>query len=358
MKRLHIKTTILIGIVLLSVSACNSSTTNQKQNESTSSQQLHLKFSDKTSMFHQGDRIRLEYVFSDSSLPDSLTLLVDNKGKSFQEENNILSILSDSLTIGRHSISITAYAGDVALQKNLSFTLLPDKAPIERGYKIKNTYPHDIHAYTQGLEFISDLYMYESTGLRGKSSLRKVNFKTGEIIQKTDLERQFFGEGIAVIGEKLYQLTWQSQIGFVWDKESFQKISSFTYPTEGWGLCFDGEYLRMSDGSHFIYTISPDNFSIVSKIEVYTNNGPVLYLNELEYIEGFIYANVYQTDKVVKVDPKTGAVLEIIDFSGLLQPNDILPATDVLNGIAYDAATKKMYVTGKNWPKLFEVEIL
>lgn len=236
----------------------------------------------------------------------------------------------------------------------------PDVPPIyafNYTYNITNIYPHDKDAFTQGLVF-EDGVLYEGTGLRGQSSLRKVQLETGEIDQIHKLSSKYFGEGITIYEDKIIQLTWQSNVGFVYDKSNFELLQEFSYPTEGWGITHDGEQLIMSDGSHRLYFLNPVTFERVGSINVTENSTPVSLLNELEYINGEIYANIWYNDSIIKIDPETGNVTGRIDLSGLLNPEDYNHTVNVLNGIAYDAENKRLFVTGKQWPKLFEIELV
>ena len=199
--------------------------------------------------------------------------------------------------------------------------------------------------------------LYEGTGLLGRSSLRRVDLATGEVLQQIELADQYFGEGIVVIDDRIYQLTWQSHVAFLYDRESFELIDEFSYPTEGWGLTYDGEALIMSDGSSTLYHRDPETFEEVAQVVVRDGNAPVNFLNELEYIDGEVWANIWQTDEVVIIDPVSGQVTARVDFSGLLPP-DVKAEADVLNGIAYDAENDRIFVTGKFWPTLFEVELV
>jgi glutamine cyclotransferase len=218
-------------------------------------------------------------------------------------------------------------------------------------------YPHDRSAFTEGLVF-QDGVFFESTGLRGSSSLRRVALETGEVLQFRALSIQFFGEGIALFGQKIVQLTWQSHTGFVYDKDSFELLSTFGYPTEGWGLTQDGRRLIMSDGTATLHFLDPESLTEIGKIDVHDDHVPVVNLNELEYVEGEVYANVWQTDWIARIDPHTGRVTGWIDLTGLLSAEDQNPAVDVLNGIAYDAENDRLFVTGKLWPKVFEIQLI
>jgi glutaminyl-peptide cyclotransferase len=231
----------------------------------------------------------------------------------------------------------------------------PGEPPVYT-YEVINVYPHDPNAFTQGLVFDGET-LYEGTGLNGRSSLRRVELTSGQVVQQVDLPQQFFGEGITVWEQTIVQLTWQSRRGFVYDKTSFAQQAEFTYPTEGWGITHDGRRLIMSDGSATLYFWDPATFRAVDSVNVYDLNGPVTRLNELEYIEGEIFANIWQTDRVVRIDPITGQVLGWLDLSGLLTPEERATA-DVLNGIAYQPAGERLFVTGKLWPKLFEIRLV
>ncbi len=226
------------------------------------------------------------------------------------------------------------------------------------GFKIINTYPHDPNAYIQGLVYENGFF-YEGTGLNGRSTLRKVEVETGKVLQLTNLLPELFGEGITIFGGRIIQLTWHAGIGFVYDQESFELLQLFNYPTEGWGITHDGERLIMSDGTANLYFWDPDSLAEIGRVEVFDNGQPVTWLNELEYINGEIFANVWQTDRIARIDPDTGRVVGWIDLTGLQSPEDRSQQRGaVLNGIAYDAENDRLFVTGKLWPKLYEIELI
>jgi glutaminyl-peptide cyclotransferase len=225
------------------------------------------------------------------------------------------------------------------------------------GYRVAATYPHDRDAFTQGLVYEDDV-LYEGTGLNGRSDIRRVELETGTVLQERDLEAQYFGEGITVLGDKLYQLTWQSQVGFVYDKTSFEVLREFQYPTEGWGLADDGARLMMSDGTARIRFLDPETLQETGFIDVHDGATPITQLNELEYIQGSLYANIWQTDRIAEISPDTGEVTAWLDLTGLLPVADRTPPVDVLNGIAYDAGRDRFFVTGKLWPRLFEIDLI
>jgi glutaminyl-peptide cyclotransferase len=236
--------------------------------------------------------------------------------------------------------------------------LVSNVTPGNYTYKVINRFPHDKGAYTQGFEVYNN-HFYEGTGQYGESSLRKTEIKSGEILKARTLSSEFFGEGITILNGKIYQLTYHSQLGFVYDLETFDEIKRIHYQNkEGWGLTNNGSEIIMSDGTHILYFMDPVHFSVNKKVEVTDNKGLVVSLNELEWIEGKIWANVYLTDDIVIIDPDSGIIESRINLSGILRPEDRHPKIDVLNGIAYDRENKRLFVTGKYWPYVFEIEII
>jgi glutamine cyclotransferase len=225
------------------------------------------------------------------------------------------------------------------------------------GYSVVKVYPHDRAAFTQGLQYV-DGFLYEGTGQNGQSSIRKVKLETGEVLHKQSLDPRYFGEGITVWGDTIIQLTWQSEIGFVYDKATFKQLRTFSYTGEGWGLTHDGTRLIMSDGDArgALRYLDPKTLKETGRLIVRDGKVPLSHLNELEYVRGEILANVWQTTRIARISPKTGQVTGWIDLGGLLDPREAA-GVDVLNGIAYDAAGDRLFVTGKYWPKLFEIKI-
>ncbi len=227
-------------------------------------------------------------------------------------------------------------------------------APVERlKVKVLATYPHDAAAFTQGLQLEGDVF-YESTGLEGQSSVRKVEAKTGRVLQKVALENRLFGEGLVHLDSRLVQLTWQNGVALVWDAATLTRLQTWRYQGEGWGLTYDGTQLIQSDGSSFLTFRDPDDFALQGRLQVRKEGLPVDQLNELEFAEGKIYANIWGSDEIVRIDPASGEVEAVIDARNLLKTNEKLGA-DVLNGIAWDAATRTFWITGKRWPKMFQV---
>jgi len=234
------------------------------------------------------------------------------------------------------------------------------RAPLEipvYDAEIVHTYPHDVAAFTEGLFYLNG-FLYESTGLEQHSSIRKIRLETGEVVQQRDISREYFGEGIVNWKGHIISLTWKTQVGFVFDLASFKLQRQFSYVGEGWGLTQDGKEIIMSDGSSQLRFLDPDTLTETHRVEVTMQGNSIRNVNELEWVKGEIYANVWQTNWILRIDPVSGRVLGVIDLRGVLQKSDIIPGqTDVLNGIAYDAKNDRLFVTGKNWPKLFEIRL-
>ncbi len=227
---------------------------------------------------------------------------------------------------------------------------------VKHSYQIVNIYPHDSGAFTQGLIFV-DGKLYEGTGQEGRSSLREVDLQTGRVLKKTDVPEPFFAEGITLLNGKIYQLTWKNKMGFIYNAQTLEKIGQFAYTGEGWGITNDGRSLIISDGSNRIKFLDPDSFRVTKTIAVTDGPASVDQLNELEYVNGEIYANIWHDQRIVTIDPQNGRVTGWIDLTGLLQPGAVQDEEAVLNGIAYDQANNRLFVTGKLWPQLFEIKI-
>lgn len=249
--------------------------------------------------------------------------------------------------------TLAACAGDARTSGSEQAVATPP--PARYRFSIVNTYPHDPEAFTQGLIY-RDGFLYESTGLRGASSLRKVRLETGEVVQRIDLDSRYFGEGLTDWGDRLVQLTWQSNLGFVYDLASFDRLRTFSYPGEGWGITHDGRRLIMSDGTSVLRFLDPETFAEVGRLAVRERGLSVPNLNELEMVDGELFANVWQTDEIVIIDPQSGIVTARIDFSPLRRELGT-DRVDVFNGIAWDREGRRLFVTGKYWPRLFEVEV-
>jgi glutaminyl-peptide cyclotransferase len=262
--------------------------------------------------------------------------------------------------LGINILNVTATkTDDVSNSRSTTFNVVSDVTPKKYTYTTKNDYPHNRKFYTQGLEFFNG-FIYEGTGEHGSSGLFKVNLNTGNTVLQHLLDEKYFGEGITILNDKIYQLTYRAQKGFVYNLSDFAVIDSFTYKSkEGWGLTNDGKHLIMSNGTHELTWLDPSDFSEVRKVQVANNQGIINYLNELEYIDKTIFANVYTTNLIVQIEPETGKVLSEINLDGILNmytnPTDTI---DYLNGIAYDADGERLFVTGKWWPRLFEIELV
>lgn len=227
---------------------------------------------------------------------------------------------------------------------------------LDLGYEILARHPHDPTSYTQGLYF-EDGILVEGTGRRGQSVLRKVEIDSGNVIEEVGLPSNYFGEGIAALDSRIFQLTWTSGLGFIYDKDSLRQIGQFSYPGEGWGLTTDGQDLIMSDGTAMLRFLDPDSFAEVRRVEVRGPAGAVTQLNELEYVDGSVYANIWFSDTIVEIDPQSGAVLGAIDFTPLSEESRPPTSDAVLNGIAFDPATDRFFLTGKLWPTMFELRL-
>lgn len=353
------KNIILLTLSLLIIACSNGNKSNNVSTKPTPEKPIKLiriENPQNGSSFAKGNAIQLDIATVDEGLEvDSIVATVNDK-TSFKIDGKSTSIQTNDSKLGTLRIKATAWKDGKRQTASVNVFIASDFAPKKMRYRIVKTYEHDPLAYTQGL-FYQNGFLYEGTGQNGASSLRKVEISTGKVLQSNNLSQEYFGEGITLLNNKIYQLTWTSGVCFAYDFDTFGNAGTFTYSTQGWGLTSNQTELIMSDGSNVIYFIEPQNFTEVRRIEVYDNNGPVKMLNELEYIDGKIFANVYLTDNIVVIDPETGAVTASIDFSGILKESQRNGNEDVLNGIAYDSQTKRYFVTGKYWSKLFQVEI-
>ncbi|TMC17460.1 MAG: glutaminyl-peptide cyclotransferase [Chloroflexi bacterium] len=231
-----------------------------------------------------------------------------------------------------------------------------DEVPVYT-YEVVNSWPHLKTHFTQGLVYY-DGKLYESTGQYGSSLLCRLDLKSGEVKKKVDVDRQYFAEGMTILGDRIFQLTWQAHKGFIYDLKDFKRLGEFVYDGEGWGLTNDGQSLIMSDGTDKLRFIDPQSFSVLRTVEVLDKGQPLLDLNELEYIKGEIYANIWHSDRIVRIDPSSGRITAWVDLTGLRQPEDADDSDNVLNGIAYDSKNDRLFVTGKRWSKLYEIRLV
>jgi glutamine cyclotransferase len=310
-------------------------------------------------MISQGDSVELRLQIPEGNTVDSIVYLVDGRVIGKSHDNTAFYFDTNGQSFGSKLIAARHYQNGQEGESTSNIIIVPDSAPDQYAFSVVNTYPHDTKAYTQGLEYRNG-FLYESTGLKGQSTLRKVELTTGKVLKKVDLPANLFGEGLTIVGDKIIQLTWQEGIGIVYDLNSFEKLSEFNYQAsqEGWGIAFDGERLIKSDGSNKLYFLDKDTYQEKGFIEVFNDKGAVDQINELEYIDGKLYANVYTTDKILIIDPLSGKVEGEINLIGLLPQSHHTPETDWLNGIAYDKENDRLFVTGKNWDTMFEIKLL
>ena len=302
-----------------------------------------------------GDTIEFKITINDPSVAlDSVVISYEGK----KVNNNKLAWHTHNESPGQKYLLANIYLNNGTVEKKRhTVTLLSDIEPQKYTYRITNTFVHDPDAFTQGL-ILEDGKMYESTGEKGQSTVRQVELNSGKVLKSTNISAQYFGEGIGIFGNEIYMLSWKERTGFVYNKETLELTRQFSYPTEGWGLTSNNKNLIMSDGTHVIRFMEPESFTEVKQIEVYDQNGPVDYLNELEYINGDIFAVRWQTELIYIIDPSNGKVKGILDLEGIFDYSLYDRRIDVLNGIAYDPIKDRYYITGKWWPKLFEIQLV
>lgn len=313
--------------------------------------------------FNVGDDVQIKLDLPTSAQVDSVTYFLDGTLIRKTANADSISFATKDLSLGYKMITAIVKQGDQRDTISSNIVLKTNKVPTKLNYKVVNTFPHDTSAYTQGLNYI-DGKLLESTGGYGTSQLKYVELNSGKTLQKIALAPEYFGEGSIKIGDKIIMLTWTQNVGLIYDAKSFKQIGTFPYETsrEGWGLTFDGKHILRSDGSHRIWLMNADTYKEESFLEVFDHKGEVSSLNELEFIDGKIYANVYLTNKIVIINPQTGIVESEIDLTELVPKNyfknEMDAQNNVLNGIAWDAKGKRLFVTGKKWPKLFEIKLL
>ncbi len=312
-----------------------------------------------------GQKAAIKFEQLEGNQIDSVQLYVNNKRVNKKETT--VTINTADFGVGKHAVTALAFYPNKSKKLNNSIEVLAKEAPAVYSYKIVNTYPHDKEAYTQGLEYKNG-YLYESTGRRGQSTLRKVEIKTGKVLQKIDLDKKYFGEGMTIFNNKIYWLTWQARKGFIYDFETFKQLGSFNYnnSNEGWGLTHDDTELIKTDGTNKIWFLDAKTLKEKRAIQVYTHDRPLDKLNEIEYINGKIYANYWKTSGKIKstiaiINPSNGIVEGLIgldELRDIILKEQNLDQDEVLNGIAYDAENNRLFVTGKHWGKLFEIELI
>ena len=304
------------------------------------------------------EALKLGVLNPNSKAVDSVVYFINDIKIGSKKELEKINFELKNQKLGYQNLKAIVYFEGENSVATTQIELVSNVQPKSLKYTIVNMYPHDIEAYTQGLEFYRDT-LYEGTGQYGTSYLRKTDYKTGKVYKQVELAEQFFGEGITILNNKVYQLTWQNNEGYVYNADTFNKEKTFQYPKqmEGWGLTTDGKVLYMTDSSETIHLLDPETFKEINHINVYSLENKIKAVNELEWIDGKIYGNVYQKNAIAIINPKTGAVEGIINLADLEKKITKLPDTDVLNGIAYNPKTKTIFVTGKNWDKMFEIKV-
>ncbi len=347
MKKHNLLITILLGLTLAN---CGD---DQKEKES------YFSFNETIlkSKYVQNDKVDLEILNTKGKTIDSITFYANDEKVSSVKGNTKSQLDLTGKRLGYQYIKALIYFDGDTISTKTRIELTATTAPKLLKYEIMNTYPHDAGAFTQGYEFYKDT-LIESTGREGTSYVAKTDYKTGKTYKKVDLDQRYFGEGITVLNDKIYQLTWQNAEGFIYDVKTMKKIKSFQYDKkiEGWGLTNDGKYLYQSDGTEKIWKMDPETLKLIDHINVYTNESKIKSVNEIEWINGKIYGNIWQKDAIAVINPSTGAVEAVLDLSAL-RTKVTNPEAEVLNGIAYNPKTKTIFVTGKNWDKAFEIKV-
>lgn len=326
---------------------------NQKEKES------YFGFDENTlkPMYKASEKIDLTLLNNKNKTIDSVVYFLNNERISSVKGNGKFTFDLSGKKLGYQNIKALVYFEGDTISAKTRVEVAAPTAPKLLKYTIVNTYDHDVDAFTEGYEFYNDT-LVESTGQNGKSYFAKVDYKTGKTIKKTDLPQEYFGEGITILNDKVYQLTWQNGEGFIYDAKSMKKIKSFKFDkqVEGWGMTNDGKNIYHSDGTEKIWTMDPETQKLTSFVNVYTNDSKIKSINELEWINGKIYGNIWQKDAIAVIDPKSGAVESVLDLSGL-RAKVTNKEAEVLNGIAFNKKTNTVFVTGKNWNKTFEIKV-
>lgn len=352
----------LFGFIILAGLLINCDGGKKSKTSSFSFNQKELK-----SQYTANEVLKLQIDNKENKKIDSIVYFISDKRAGSKIDNSVFDYQWKNQKLGYIALKAVVYSDGKSEETTSRIEMITDVQPKALTYKIINTYPHDIKAYTQGLEFHRDT-LFESTGngagngtgLKGISSLRKTDYKTGKVYKQVELENAMFGEGITVLNNQVYQLTYREMTAFVYNADTFKRLKSFTYfkeKIEGWGLTNDGTNLYMSDGSEKIWVVNPETFKEIDFINIYIGGNKVKNVNELEWVNGKIFGNVYQKDAIAKIDPKSGAVEGILNLKDLKSKVTQHPDVDVLNGIAYNPKTKTFFVTGKNWDKMFEISI-
>ena len=357
-------TLAIILIILAQLFGCSQEKNSRKQSQKTilpeRKQIAEIITPENSEIFKCGDSVHVRFSMKDKTIRlDSVVIKAGNVHTATYSDNyNAIYWSTSQARVGQNIIKATLfYNSGLKENHSVAITLLSDIIPKAYQFRIIGSYPHDETAFTQGLIYHKG-YLLESTGQKGKSSLRKVDIATGKIVQMVNLDPSFFGEGLTILNNKIYQLTWTSQTGFIYNLEDFDLLKTFNYSNdEGWGLTSMGDNLIMTDGSSFLYVVEPEYFTQIEQIDVLNHKGRITQLNELEYINGKILANVLGESYIVVIDPSSGKITGEIELKALIPKGFEKDMSKVLNGIAYDKETKHLFVTGKYWPLLYEIEI-
>jgi len=350
---------LLIAVVLSSCETDKKTTKTDNQSEVKTENTFkakHIVSPYNGSEYAIGDTIVVKTQGGDANI-DSIIVDIDGfESAKYTVSDNEFTILTSALMVGKHYINVQSFKSGVRKQDNIAVFFKSDIEPTQITAKVVKKYPHSIKSYTQGLTFDEGNF-YEGTGQWGESALKKIDLETGKALETYSLPSEIFGEGIVVYKDEIIQLTWQAQKAFVFDKNTFELKNTFTYDTQGWGITNYGDNLIMSDGTNVLYVLEPNTFTVLKQIEVYDNVRAVINLNELEYINGKIYANIYLTNIIVIINPETGKVEGKIDLTEITPQKYRTEHDLVLNGIAYNKQNGKMYITGKRWNVLFEIKL-
>ena len=338
----------ILTILIITITSCG-----------TKKKGADFKISSTKNTYQLGESIQVEIQPINDAKADKVVYTFQNK--KFTPENNVFSEVLDNELLGKHTIYATVTSGDATENTSIDVTILNNKAPKIYDYEITNTYPHNEDYYTQGLEFNGD-DLYESAGRNGESKLAKIDLKTGKTLKEHSLKDEYFAEGLTIIGNKIHQLTWKANIGFTYDLETFKEEVTFAYnqSKEGWGLCHDDKYIYKSDGSTKIWKLNKNTLAEEGYIQISTNKALKSKFNELEWVNGKIYANTWMKDGIAIINPNNGAIEGIINLKGIREKVGVEESDKnrVLNGIAYKQETDQLYITGKYWDKLFEIKVV
>lgn len=351
------KSLIAAGLVLMMIYSCSCNKTNKEMSISPEA----------GAQYKAGDQVSVKINYADTK-PDSVVYLLDSVKFLSKKDTAAITLKTDTMHMGARLITAKVFSGGKGQELSTNIIVLAAKAPDAYKFTIEKVYPHDTSSFTEGLVY-QDGILYESAGgyldpppgqvKDQQSSLRTESLETGKVLQKTMVDPKVFGEGISVVGDKIIQLTWTTKIAYIYDKKSLKLLKTLpnNVGVEGWGMCFDGFRLYMDDSTNRIWFLNKDTYQQTGYIDVYDDKGPINQLNELEMIDGKIYANIWETDNIVIINPKTGVVEGKIDLTNLYPKAKRAPTADVLNGIAYDAQGKRLFLTGKKWPHLYQVKV-